>query len=576
MSLETQHFINGEEIRPKNADDIGVKLDWTGDIKEAELTVDSIVLENNAKRIVLNHIEQLGVFEGVPYTAKIGGLILEYYIDLTVNPLISGNGDSSIEVTIKRRKQIDYLREQFNGLSFEALNKTNPITSFDVPYLIVRDNQAEMLIMLLISAFTLTKELIQGIKELITIITAGTVQASTPNTGVPPSVDTGDIIAQVLRIGAQIVYLAGILIALIDLTKKIIELIFPPIRNLKGVKVKELCEKACAKFGFTFSSSIINENAQLTILPVPFQPKNKSIFTNLFTLDNGVYNKGYPTAQDSISTAGLMFDWLEEYFNAKLRIVGTQVQFEIRDFYVLNSGVSIKNTLNLQDVRENQWNYNLGEAWKRYFIHYRTDPSDTHTYDNVTQLDCEYSTEPVSIVNADLVSIKGLVDIAPPFAFGARKSKLTTVEEFVLPFAKLADEVVQFFGGSSDLVAKVVGRVGVLQISQQYFSVTKLMVTTNGKQPVNFLDQIGANSIYQKYHVINQVKENFKRIYSATIPFSTKNFEDLLENNYVTDELGNSLEILTFEYINESKTAEIEYSILSDEAFNTKTILING
>jgi len=262
-------------------------------------------------------------------------------------------------------------------------------------------------------------------------------------------------------------------------------------------------------------------------------------------------------------------------FNGKVRIVGNTVYFERRDYWVLNAGLQIKRTLNLQDKRENQWRYNLGEAWKRYYIHYRTDPSDLNTLDKIDFSDAEYSTEPVSVVNADLVSIKGLSDVALPWAFGIRKESLSFVEEAALPFAKLADKVVQFFGGSSDLASKVKGRVGVLQISQQYFTVSKLLYQVGGKQPYNYLDYIGAKILWRDWHSINKVKENFKKIFASPIPFSTYNFETILENNYVNDQDGNSLEILTFEWINKSKTAEIEYSEFSDEGDNTKTIVID-
>ena len=166
MNFLTKYSINGNYFRPTNADNIGFKMDWTGDAREAELTVDAIELETDAKRLVIEHINTYGVFEGLPLTIEVGSLTLDYYIDLTDNPLISGAGDSSIEVTIKRRKAVDYFKEQADGLSFEALNKTNPITLIDVPYLIIKDNQLEMLIMLGISIFTLTKALIEGIEQL--------------------------------------------------------------------------------------------------------------------------------------------------------------------------------------------------------------------------------------------------------------------------------------------------------------------------------------------------------------------------------------------------------------------------
>ena len=86
MSIETKHFINGIEIRPLNADSIGFKIDFTQDYNQPELNTDAIVLVNEAKDLVLSHIDTYGVFEGIPYTVKFANTTLEYYIDLTENP----------------------------------------------------------------------------------------------------------------------------------------------------------------------------------------------------------------------------------------------------------------------------------------------------------------------------------------------------------------------------------------------------------------------------------------------------------------------------------------------------------
>ena len=575
MNLESRHFINNIEIRPKNGDEIGLKLDWSGETEEAELNTDSIILENLAKKLVTDHIEQYGIFEGIPYTFMVGNFSLDYYIDLTDNPQISGTGDSAVEVKIKRRKAIDWFKEQANGTSFELINKEIGINTIDVPYLIVKDNQAELLIMLLITTFTLTKSLIEGVKDLSDAITE-VIKASTPNLGIPPSYNTGAIISAVILALARLVYVIALTIALIDMTKQIIEIIFPPIRKFKGATVLELMQKGCHKLGMTFQSTIIENNSQLTIVGVPLKKDKESILTKLFTLTTGYFNKGYPTARDSVSTVGQLMDTLQQMYNAKFRVVGNNLIFERRDYWVLNSGVSIVNTLNLQNVRENQWQYNTADAWKRYYMHYQYDISDWHTMDKLDDTDCEYSTEPVSVSNADLVSIKGLVDIQIPFAFGIRKDSLTWIEKFCIPFTQTADTVISFFGGGSSLTASVKGRIGVMLIGQAFFGTTKLIFQTGGKQPPAYREVIGANALYQKYHKINQVKENFKRIYTETIAFSTDQFLQLLDNNYVTDQNGNSLEILTFEWINESKTAEITYSVLSVEGFNTKTILIDG
>lgn len=579
MSLETTYTLAGEDIKPVNAADIRFKLDFTGgitgDIEEAELTTDSIILSNRAKRICLNHIDQFGIFQGIPLTIQVGGLSLEYYVDIDDNPKISGEGDSEIEVNIKRRKAIDWFRQEANGLSFEAINITNPINTLLAPYLIVFDNQLEMLIMLGISTFTLVKALIEGIQDIVIAVTE-VIQAATPNAGVPPSFNTGAIISAVILLAARIIYVAALVVALIQLTKQIIELIFPPVRFLKATKVRELIDKGCQKLGFTFQSSIMDTYENLTILPVPLKDNNQSVIDKLFTLNNGSYTKGYPTAKDTTPTLGTLFDFMEDFAQAQLRIIGTVVYLEEDEFWVQQSGLQIINTLNLQDVRENQWTYNIFDFWKRYIVSWRYDISDFHTMDKIDKIDVELSTEAVNLTDPDLFNVKGLIDIDLSFAYGTRKNNLTFVEKQALPFAELADSVVQFFGGNSSLVSQINARVGVTQIGQQYYSVSKMLFATNGRQPANYLDKIGAKVIYDLYHTKKQVKENFKRIYQARIPFSDSNFEMILGNNFVTDEQGNSLQIRTLEWINESREASIEYAIKSNEGDNTQTILING
>ena len=571
MSLETTYLIAGENFRPVNADDIGIKLDWRGDITEAELNTDTIILSNRSKRLVLNHIDQFGVFQGVPITIQVGSTALEYYIDLQSNPRISGEGDSEIEVSIKRRRSTTWFREQVNALSFEVINKSNPISTIDVPYLIVPDNQAEMLIMLLISTYTLTKALIEGIKQLVSSITDFIKIIS-----VGPVVNVGQIISAALLLIANVIYVAALIIALIDLTRKILELIFPSIRRLKGSTVRELINKGCAKIGFTFSSTVLDELDKLTLMPVPLQKDNKSIFKNLISTNTQSYTKGYPTARDTTPTLGSLFNFLEDLTQSQIRIIGTIVYLEEDNYWQEQSGLQIINTLNLQDSRENQWTYNIDEAWKRYYLHWQYDTSDIHTMDKLDSLDMEWSTEYVTVAAPDLFVVKGLVDVGLPFAFGNRKDSLTWVEKSAIPFAKLGDSVINFFGGNSNLMAKINGRIGVTQISQQYYSVSKMLWATKGKQPANYLKKLGALPIANRYHAKNKVKENFQRIQTARIPLSTSNFDMITNNNYVLDENGNSLKLLTFEFINDSKEADIEYSVSSNEGNNTQTILIDG
>lgn len=81
--------------------------------------------------------------------------------------------------------------------------------------------------MLSISTYTMTRELISAIRDLVVVISAPTVQASTPNAGVPPSMPTGAIIALVLKIAAQAIYTTAVALALTSNVLKLIELFVP-------------------------------------------------------------------------------------------------------------------------------------------------------------------------------------------------------------------------------------------------------------------------------------------------------------------------------------------------------------
>lgn len=571
MSFETEHFIDGTPIRPVNADNIGFNINWVSSPHEAELTVDNLILSNNAKSLVEDFWDSSGPFQGVPYSTAVNGFSLEYYIDFEEVQWF----DSTVEVKIKRRKALDQFMQDANGLSFELLNTRLPNgiqNMINIPYVIIKDNQVELLIALSIATYNLTKALIEGIRDVQEAL------AEVAETLPPVPGNAGAIIAAAIRAAARIVYVIALIVALINIVNQILNILFPPIRYFKASYFNELLRQGCEELGYQFDSELFYQQfGRITYLPVPLQPQNQSIFLQLLGLQQQSYTKGYPTANDSTPSLGVFIDALLSWFNAKIRVNNNVVRIERRDWWQNQAQVTIDNQLSVQDRREQSWTYNFDEWWKRYFMHYQTDFSDIHTLDNLTGVSCEYSTEPINVVNADLVNIKGLVEISIPFALGSRKSSLTFVENTALVLAQVADSLINTFGGNSNLAALIQGRIGVLQISSQYFNVSKVLwALPNGRQPANYLDKIGANAIYQANHTINQVAENMKRIYESPIPFSPQKFINLLDNNYVFDQNQEELELLDFNWINENREANIQYAIPSDEAINIQTIKIDG
>jgi hypothetical protein len=564
--LETKHFINGVEIVPQNFETIGFKIDYSQDYNLPELNTDSVVLVNEAKQLVLDHISTLGVFEGIPYDITFGGITLNYYIDLTDSPII---GDSQIEVKIKRRKSVLNFMDNAKGLSFEALNKTHPINLVNAGYVIVKDNQEVQLVLFSLNIYVMAKELADNINAVVESIT-DIVKASTPNAGVPPSMDLGDIIAAITLLAMRTAY--GILIALkiTEMVKEIIEILVPSVKTFKASKVIELLNKGCSKLGYTFESSLIDTN--LTILPVPLSNTNPSVFEKYTATSNVAYTKGYPTALDSTPTLGSLIDFVKSFYNADLSVNGSIVSLEP---YTQTPSTTISNTLNIQSKRENSYTFNTGESWKRYLVKYQFDTSDLHTLNNYQKGQAEYSTEPLNVVNADLVTIKGLVSVDIPFSFGIRKDGLNFVEKRLLSLAEFADEVLTTFGGSGGYASKIKGRKGNMQISQQQFGNSKLLYLNGSKQPKNYFDKIGAKAVFE-YHQTNNVKENFKHIYTSSILLSSYQFNDIINggNTVVDSETDEVLEIISIDWINENVTAEINYSVKGAEGFNTKILTI--
>lgn len=499
-----RHFLNEIEITPRNREAIGVVSDFTDNPEVLKVNVDTIVLPRESYDIVKNHINTIGLFEGIPYRVQMAnGISLDYYVDLTSSPVFRSY---ECELKIKRRRANDNFFDNANGTSFELLLAKGVVfPTFKVPYLIIKDNQAELAIMLAIALYNMVQATVDSIQSLSTTISEG-VGAFTPSVGATgPVINVGTIVAYFLNITFQVIYIASLLIAITEMSARLFELIFPKVRNLLGCKVKDLIEKGCNYLGFTLDSTLL-DTENWTVLPVPLVRARKGIFK--FIPDDLIapFNKGVPSSSDTVSTLGSLIKAVEDTFNARTKVINGVVQIERRDYWDATAINNIVPAMVIQADRQDEFSYNAEDVWKRYYIHYNLDQMDLNTMDELYDIhDAEYSTEPVTVFNADLVTIKGLNDVAPPFALGQRKDALNWVEKIAKGLFEVIDALTGVFGGGTNLVGKIEARIGVLVISQNFFSVTKLLYTINGKQPVNFKDIVSAKGLWNKYHYINQI-----------------------------------------------------------------------
>lgn len=571
-----KHFINGIEITPRNRTEIGVVSDFTGNPDVLSLNVETIILPNEGMEIVQQHIQSVGLFEGIPYRIEMeGGISLDYYIDLLDQSYFRQH---ECEVKIKKRYAKDQFKERADGTSFELmLAKGVQFDTFNVPYFVIKDNQLEVGITLAISVYIMTKETIAAARDLVQATTE-LIEASTPNVGIPPSINLGSVITLSLKMVARLIYFSLLLVALMELATQLFTLIFPPKRNLLGTKFKELCVKSCQFLGYTFESTIFDQQPNWTLLPVPLIKNRKSIWEFLPDQFFSPFNKGVPSSSDTTPTFGTFLEALETMFNARIYVNNSIVRLERRDFWQNVTSNQLVPALSLQSERDDQYSFNTSDAWKRYYIHYQLDYSDTHTLDSLYDShDTELSTEPTSIVNPDLINIKGLNDVSIPFALGARKTKLNWFEKYAKGLFETIDIVSGLFGGGTNYAQQIGDRKDCMKVSQDFFSVTKAMYTVNGKQNEQYLEVVSANSIWNKWHQINEITQNDWLIKeNVRIRLNSSDFVNLLNNNYAEID-GLLCEILRIEWIDEKSFAQISYKVPFDYATGRVfTQLING
>jgi len=581
-----KHYLNNIEITPRNRTEIGVVSDFTGSPDILNLTTDTIILPREANDIIKQHIASVGLFEGLPYKVELdGNITIDYYIDLTSDIKVRLN---EVEIKLFRRLGVDNFKSRADGTSFELmLSKGVLFDTYNVPYFVIKDNQVETAITLFIAIYVMTKELIQAIKDTADAI-AELIEASTPIPGLSPagptiSYNVGAIVKAGLKATAQIIYTGALLIAVINLASQMFVLLFPPKRNLLGCNFKEIMQKSCAYLGYTFQSDLLTAQPFWNIVPVPLIKDRKGIFDVLPDALTSPFNKGVPSSSDTTPTLGTFIDALLIMFNARLIVNNGVVRIERRDWLFNQTTNNILPALSLQADRDDEYTYNIAEIWKRYYIHYQIDSTDLHTLDSEMYdfHDAEFSTEPnFTISNADLVTIKGLNDVNIPFALGRRKEQLNWVEAIAYGFFVLIDSITGIFGGGTNYGPQIGDRRNCLQISQEFFTTTKVIYGRFGQfvigslvQQPDYTDVVSARALWNNYHYINAIDQNDWIIKeNVRCRLNAMDFVSLLNNNYAEIN-GEMSEILRIEWIDEKSFAQITFQTRSNWAQNKINVI---
>ena len=564
-----RYYLNGTECNPLNKDSVNYVFNFEDrKISQLELSVDTLEFVNEDRQAIKTWLETYGYFVGMPLDIKYSnGLIVKYILDFQ-DPAFREK-ERSYKVKLKKYKGIDNFFDNADGMSFGLVN-WSPSDFTAVDYVIIPEEQPTYYISLMLATFALSQELGKAIDEIQQSI-ADIVKASIP-VGLPvPAPDFGAIIVAGIKLAARVAYAIFIVIALIKLLTEIINIIFPTIRQFKAIKVKTLFEKSCAFLGYSVSSTLLNSLAPLTILPVPLKSKQNSWYLELIAPNTLAYTNGYPSSRDSVKTLGQLITALEDIFNAKIKVSNGLVTFEQEWFFKQTPNTGLLSAFNLQSELQSEFSQNSSEISKRMVVQFQTDPTDFNTFDDTFQSLFEISSEVENSPGRAYELIKGYDLINIPFARGTNKGSLNFLEKS----AKVLAQAVDLFCGSN-LQSKVNARKNVMQISSQYFSVTKLLWMNGTRLHQEQTNFIGAQAIALNYWYSRFIENNQKNIYdSMPVAMTESELFSLLQNNFIVLDNGKIAEITSVQWSELQAKAMVSYNVLRPR-INEKSVQING
>ncbi len=588
---DIRHYRNGILVNPRDFDQAKIVMDWAGKKEAANITVSSITLvaeEGKAlrDRILSGLSGGVGFFEGDPYRIEIGPLntqtSFEGYLDFSAG--VNFVDACEVECTLKREQGSDWLNEVADGFSYRYLENQGIITNSDfvsVPYVINYIPDGAQLLILGISTFMMTKELIEAIKGIAERI-ADITDAAVPVVGVAApylpvtAFDIGNIILAVLKLVAQVAYSVAIIIALVKLTEQIIDQLMPPKRYHLGMTVKSLFVKACQHLNLTLESTLLDDIEKSGNKWVLLPSKNHRGGEKPPGADFSWRETGVQSQQDPTDTFAGVIRTFKEMFNADFQLKDGKFIFERRDFFIKSTGYVIPDTFIDQEKLIDNNTFNTDELKSSYNINWSFDSQDLNTLDNQNGRVFQAVLSPKVTNNPKLTTLTGLQEVGIPITMAIRKDKLTVIEEIVKALVTVADALTGQLGQPQSLSSQITNRIGAMHSSSHFLSSPKMVVMAGSNLQLDQRQILSASELWNNYHYINSFKaingnHNQYWIYrEQNITFCFEDFVNLLDSNQVETEQGEPAEIESLEWTIWDNFATINYRVnrLYDDNFN--------
>ena len=580
INTEQKYLLNGVEYNaPIEWEDVEIAADYSGDNVQPSLTIEEFQFTLEAKQVILNWIQNgmtggVGIFEGMPFQLTLfNNQAVQHnfkaFLDFT-NGLVDLTEDGRLDVSIIPDNGLENFFSQIESTTFGYLEQLGVVNSSDyltIDYVVEKKfNMMELLISSVV-LYLMIKELAESIYRTAELIaTVYSYAAILFGYGTVSSIIY--VIAYVL---IQVAYTAALLVAVIDLSKKMMNTLNPPKRQHKVILWKRAMEIVCNFYGYNLISPIAELNF------IHYLPSNPRLDTKL---SSGFINQtkgtltGIPNTLDYGYNCAEMFDLAKTTFNGKFAIIGNDVHFrpENDPFWLQIS------TYTLPDVLIEKIQWNTEEMKAERLILFDVDLNDDWTIDNYFGNAFEIRTEPNSVIRKQAVLLKGIDEVKIRTALPTRKNELNAVEEFLSFVAGFIDGLTGILGGGTNFQGQLQSKVGILKQSENWHSVPKLLFLLGGKLPVNHRDFFNARTLYFNYHKEKSfVLDNYhgqKIVYNdIEVPFGFEDYKKLTTNSYFYYN-GSQAKIIRFAWSVGQDTAKLSFWVRQPYTKNLQEIYI--
>jgi hypothetical protein len=556
-------YIDGTEVSPPiEFPDLTYKATADNNSQPA-IELQDLTFAGDANNIIREAIlkgeqgDGVGIFEGLPFKITQSDNIDSFnsfdgYIDLTTFRAIDFATCTCEVKSISGRQNIE---DTLTSLTYGFLEDEGVFNNSDftnLPFVVEKRRNATEKAIGFLMLFQLGKEFAEAVRRTSKAIAE--IQAIISGSA------TGGFAAAVYAIALALLeaaYAAVVLVLILNMVTDVVKSLLPQVNNHKTTTLRKLIEKPLEYLGLSLQTNLPLSDE--VYLPSNAQGLSDDKFIDVSLLPKAVAN-GLPKVTESAYTVGGILDIIRNRFNADWVIKDNTffLYNEDDDFFTSTASYTIPPSFD-----QYSFSYNTDELVNSRFISFLTDVKDDFTTDNFKGTNYQVITQPKTINEPLNVQILGNETYQINCALGTRKDGFNDFENIMLEVTKLADDLIGFFGGNSNISSLITNRIGVMKQSDEFHTVPKLVPLKSGKIPINYRSTLSAKSIYNDYYVNKSFVENGfygqKKRHVVNVGMTFEDFLLLVDNFYCYDSEGKSSKITDLQYNQYSASASFAY-----------------